>query len=36
MMADNVVVLDQGLIVETGTPQALYDRPVAIRRGVIR
>ena len=27
MMADNVVVLDQGLIVETGTPQALYDRP---------
>ena len=27
MMADNVVVLDQGLIVETGTPQALHDRP---------
>ncbi len=27
MMADNVAVLDQGLIVESGTPQALYDRP---------
>ena len=27
MMADNVAVLGQGLILETGTPQALYDRP---------
>ena len=26
-MADNVAVLEQGLIVESGTPQALYDRP---------
>lgn len=29
MMADNVAVLDQGLIVECGTPQALYDRPTS-------
>ena len=27
MMADNVAVLDQGSIVESGTPQALYDTP---------
>ena len=27
MMADHVAVLDQGLIVESGTPQSLYDRP---------
>ncbi len=27
IMADNVAVLDNGLIVESGTPQALYDRP---------
>ncbi len=27
MMADNVAVLEQGLIVESGTPQALYERP---------
>ncbi len=27
MMADHVAVLDQGAIVENGTPQALYDRP---------
>ena len=27
MMADNVAVLDRGLIVESGSPQALYDRP---------
>jgi iron(III) transport system ATP-binding protein len=27
MMADHVAVLDRGLIVESGTPQALYDRP---------
>jgi ABC-type Fe3+/spermidine/putrescine transport system ATPase subunit len=30
MMADNVAVLDQGLIVESGTPQALYDRPKSL------
>ena len=29
MMADHVAVLDRGLIVESGTPQALYDRPVS-------
>ena len=27
MMADNVAVLNQGVIVESGTPQALYERP---------
>tara|TARA_Y100000589_G_scaffold21741_1_gene18124 strand:- start:15473 stop:16537 length:1065 start_codon:yes stop_codon:yes gene_type:complete len=27
MMADNVAVLEQGSIVESGAPQALYDRP---------
>ena len=27
MMADKVAVLEQGLIVENGTPQALYDKP---------
>ncbi len=27
MMADNVAVLGHGLIVESGTPQTLYDRP---------
>ena len=27
MMADNVAVLHRGLIVESGTPQGMYDRP---------
>ena len=29
MMADHVAVLARGLIVESGTPQALYDTPVS-------